>query len=602
MNSPYSIKQSCYLAAKLFSLCSLVALTAMACRDPGSLSQPTWNQDSKTDNNPLHDADFLFDTSRLIDISIDVDPSDWDIIRKQRRDFGQAMLDPNAKPFSYVKADITIDGKKISGVGIRKKGFIGSLDDDFPSLKVKFNEYEKQNPFQGIDRLTLNNNKQDPTLLSQYLTYQLFNKVGIHASRVGFAKVTVNGKYLGVYSNVESVEKPFLKSRYQDDTGVLVEGALADFSPKSLDRFEFKSKAKDKKEADGIETLAKTLENPESLDLEDLEKIIEVDEFLRFWCTESLIGFWDGYASNQNNYFVYQSPKDKKLHFMPWGADGAWMGMSMPFGGFGGQSDAIYANSMLTYYLYQQESIPDRYAQTMKQILKEHWNEEELDAEIDRLVNLLEPQLHARQKFAMKPSVETLRNFVKGRRSTVERALSKKLNIPNKARRPMYASERGKATGKFNVQWKVKHKKGDPVNVSDLEIVVDDQPLKLKDVYATADEMARPQFGFGPNMGEWVPPAMITISGLRTDNKRRISLTLMFDKSSLAATPGEFDVTGSYSDGEGGGGFGPFGGFGQVSVRGKIKLASGGTDEGDAIEGEMDLRLMQIKGGFLDQR
>ena len=73
----------------------------------------------------------------------------------------EAMLDPNAKPFSYVKANITI------------------------------------------------NNKQDPSIVSQFLTYRLFNQVGVQAPRVGFARVTVNGTYLGVYSNVESVEKPF---------------------------------------------------------------------------------------------------------------------------------------------------------------------------------------------------------------------------------------------------------------------------------------------------------------------------------------------------------------------------------------------------------
>ena len=121
----------------------------------------------------------------------------------------EAMLDPNAKPFSYVKANFTVNGQSIEGVGIRKKGFIGSLDDDFPSPKVRFGEFKGRNPFDGIDRLTLNNNKQDPSIVCQFLTYRLFNQVGVQAPRVGFARVTVNGTYLGVYSNVESVEKPF---------------------------------------------------------------------------------------------------------------------------------------------------------------------------------------------------------------------------------------------------------------------------------------------------------------------------------------------------------------------------------------------------------
>ena len=557
---------------------------------------------SESDASPKSDADFLFDSTRLVEISINVDPLAWDTMRKQRRDMMQAMLDPNAKPFSYVKADITIDGKTIRGVGIRKKGFIGSLDDDFPSLKVKFNEFENKNPFQDIDRLTLNNNKQDPSLVSQFLTYRLFNQVGVKAPRVGFAKVSVNGKYLGVYSNIESIEKPFLKARFEDDSGMLVEGALVDFSAKSLDRFETKSKPKDKNAPNPVSDLAKLLDSPETIQLSDIEKVVDVDEFLRYWCTESLIGFWDGYTCNQNNFFAYHNPKDNKLHFMPWGADAAWMGTAMPFGGFGGQSDAIYANSLLAFHLFKQESIPERYRDTMKAILRDHWNEEEIETELARLEALLAPEVHDRQKPMMKMSIEGVRNFVKNRRKAVDRTLAKPLKVPAKARNSMFTSDRGTITGKFMAQWNVKHKKGDPSNVESLAITIDGQVLELRDVYATANEMARPAFGFGPNMAAWVPPATISITGLRTDNKRRATLNLMFDMALLSQTPNEIDVNGSFSDGEsGGGGFGPFGGAGQISVRGKLKLKSAGTSDGDAVEGEMSLQLLQVKGGFMDR-
>src|SRR5690606_32903219 len=104
-----------------------------------------------------------------------------------------------------------IDGVTIDSVAIRKKGFIGSLDEQRPSLKVKFDEYIEQDPIAGLDRLTLNNNKQDESQVSQYLTYRLFNAAGVPAPRCNFARVTVNGEYLGIYSNVESIRRPFLE-------------------------------------------------------------------------------------------------------------------------------------------------------------------------------------------------------------------------------------------------------------------------------------------------------------------------------------------------------------------------------------------------------
>ena len=65
-----------------------------------------------------------------------------------------------------------------------------------------FNEFVEQSPIPGLDRLTLNNNKQDTALVSQVLTYRVFREAGLHAPRCCLVRVIVNGEDLGVYSNV----------------------------------------------------------------------------------------------------------------------------------------------------------------------------------------------------------------------------------------------------------------------------------------------------------------------------------------------------------------------------------------------------------------
>ena len=40
----------------------------------------------------------------------------------------------------------------------------------------------------------------------------------------------------------------------------------------------------------------------ENFDLKEVEKLINLDQFIKFWIMESLLGFWDGYTNNQNNY------------------------------------------------------------------------------------------------------------------------------------------------------------------------------------------------------------------------------------------------------------------------------------------------------------
>ena len=150
-------------------------------------------------------ADQLFDAHRVVEVSFQLAEEDWEKLRRQSRDIGKAFNGTPEDPFTYFQADMTIDGLKIAKVGLRKKGFIGSLDERWPSLKVKFDEYVEQAPIPGLDSLTLNNNKQDSSLASQFLTYRLFNAANVQAPRCSYARVTVSGDYLGICSQVECV-------------------------------------------------------------------------------------------------------------------------------------------------------------------------------------------------------------------------------------------------------------------------------------------------------------------------------------------------------------------------------------------------------------
>ena len=59
--------------------------------------------------------------------------------------------------FSFVPADVTVDGTFVGEIGLRKKGFLGSLDDEKPSLKLKFDRYIEGQSLSGMKRMTLNN-------------------------------------------------------------------------------------------------------------------------------------------------------------------------------------------------------------------------------------------------------------------------------------------------------------------------------------------------------------------------------------------------------------------------------------------------------------
>ncbi|MCY4552278.1 MAG: CotH kinase family protein, partial [Candidatus Poribacteria bacterium] len=345
--------------------------------------------------------DDIFPTDRVIDVQITVSEKDWNTIRFQSRDFMTALNEkrqfgPLDHPYTYVEASVSIDGVVFPEVGIRKKGFIGSQSHTRPSLKIKLNHIDKKGEIEGLTNLTLNNNKQDTSLMSQFMGYALFNAIGSPAPRCAYAKVTVNGKSLGVYSHVETVRKPLLKRAFGNDDGPLYEGTVVDFNEEWENSFEHK-RGDDALGREKIIALIDVLADNQVTEAA-IGELVDLDRFYRFWAIESLLGFWDGYSGNNNNYFIYLNPDTDKFHFLPWGADALFTDFSMDFRRNAQAPTSVKTQGLIAYRLYQLETGRERYAKTMMELLKNHWNAEELLAELDRVAAMIQSYLLPEQR------------------------------------------------------------------------------------------------------------------------------------------------------------------------------------------------------------
>ena len=384
--------------------------------------------------------DEIFPADRVLDIQITMTEKDWDTIRKQTRNLFEVLNEERKKapidgPYSYVDASITIDDHRFPNVGIRKKGFIGSQSASRPSLKVKLNHVDRDGDIEGLTTLTLNNNKQDTALVDQFLGYSLFNNSGSPAPRCAFAKVSVNGVDLGVYSHVETIRKPLVRRAFGNSNGTLYEGTVVDFREGWEGSFE-KKFGKDKRGRAMIKQLIDLLESaqvdsdPEKL----IGKLVDLDAFYRFWALEGLIGFWDGYTGNHNNFFTYLNPENGRFHFLPWGADALFVKYSEL--GYDPKAPiSVKTKGMIAHKLYQSESGRERYAQTLQQLLKEQWNEDALIAETRRLEKLLLPHVVPSQS-DFTEELEELRRFIRTRRSDLVAEISDGMPLWSKIPEP----------------------------------------------------------------------------------------------------------------------------------------------------------------------
>ncbi len=427
----------------------VLALALAACSDDGGGAQPDGGVDAGLDA-PDAAVDLsaaLFPRDRVLDVQITMAPADWAALRSQPRpsDLSDTTCarQPTAPGYTYYSASITIDGTTTAQVGLRKKGNLGSLSTTRPGLRVKANEYVAGQRIAGLEVLTLNNNHQDDALISQCLGYELFAAAGLPASRCAFAHVRVNGEDLGVYSHVESVREEFLARHFADATGNLYEsggdfvvGATGGFQPKT------NSTAPDCSDLDRVVT---ALGAPAAQLPTQLGAVVDLPAYARFWAMEVVTDHWDGYANNQNNFFVYHDPSTDKMSFIPWGIDDLFSGRQRTTRPY-----SVFACGSLPWKLYATPATRAQYLAALRDVLDTVWDAPAIILEIDRMQALLAPLADAEFPARLDP----IRAFVTNREAQLRAELAAGDPVwPYPAGEPSCRIDLGTITASFNASW-----------------------------------------------------------------------------------------------------------------------------------------------------
>ncbi|MCA9516640.1 MAG: CotH kinase family protein, partial [Myxococcales bacterium] len=280
---------------------------------------------------PADPSAVLFDPDRVIEVEITLAPADWAALRAETRAIASVigpdcLSSPPDSPFTWFDADAVIDGHAVTNVGVRKKGFLGSLDPVRPSLKVRTDRNVDGQELLGVDRFTFNNGRQDPSRFAACLTYATFRAAGVPAPRCNLAHVTVNGEDLGVFTHVEDVKKDFMRRFYEEPFGDLYEGQLSDFRDGWTGTFE-KQIDDDEPPSGVLDRVTAALDASDDDVMDALAAVVDLDELVAFWAVEVLVNHWDGYAGNTNNFFAYEEGPGGRLALLPWGADATFTAM-----------------------------------------------------------------------------------------------------------------------------------------------------------------------------------------------------------------------------------------------------------------------------------
>ncbi len=397
----------------------------------------------------------FFSRERLHEVRITLPATEWETLRAEHPDFvaqiGPARTNGRAaRVYLNHRGSVEFDGIVLPDVAVRKKGFIGSVSRFRPSLNLEFAAFADGRKIGGLAKLSANNNQQDPGNIRQCVAYDVFRAAGIAAPRASLARVSVNGESLGIYTLVEPVDRGFAGREFGPGGGGLWEGTLTDFRPEWLRMLEPKAGTR-KKDGRILGEVAAILARTNApLDLDGLAARVDLDRFVTFWATEVLIGHWDGYANNVNNYFVHRRGSDGRLVFVPWGADsclGAREGFVPP-----GAPDSVRATGFLARRLYEDPVWRERYRTRLRGLLDTVWKEEALVAGITRLDGLVGTNATAGGRH--RATVRATREFVKGRRKVLLRELdAPAVDWTAPPRELSFLTEWGKVTATFSAPY-----------------------------------------------------------------------------------------------------------------------------------------------------
>ncbi len=347
-----------------------------------------------------HISDVVFDDTQVLEFSLTFEQINY-----------VELLWTNylAGENEYIPATFEFNGEVYPNVGVRYKGNAScfSYPNDKKPFKIKFDEYDEEQEFHGITKLSLSNQFYDPSFLREKFLFDVFNKY-VSSSRANFIKLYTNGEYLGLYTNVEQVDSRYVKRIFGDDeAGNLFKGdpnGTLEWLGPEPENYYLLYELKTNEELNDWSDLINLIDVLNNTPLEEFPDAFENVFHMYGWiCTHAINNIFvnlDSYVGKGHNYYMYhRTDSDKFIHF-PWDLNLSFATYSSGIMGNDAELTIYYAgDSPGTRPLAEIIHAIDEYLEIYLMIYK-YIYEHELDPEviyprIHELADMIRPAVYA---------------------------------------------------------------------------------------------------------------------------------------------------------------------------------------------------------------
>jgi spore coat protein CotH len=338
---------------KLFIVISLISALLFSCvkdNDPVIIIPPQ-----------VPRLDDIFDISKVTHITLEISTVEWNCLL--------TSFDINPANEEYVLADFNINGGNsdidLDSIGIRIRGNTSrrrpegeegephnriAPDWHHAHFALNFKKYRSNQRYNNLEKINLKWFKDDANYVREVYCYDLFERFGVWtAPKSSYCILTIKIKednksaYFGVYQMVESVDEDYLANRmnsfegvggnlwkcswgaslrYPDRNIMGVENITPD--PNTMQTFTYDLKTNKKALEPAKDELSEFISDFTLKTGEDFKNWvngkIDIPLLLRTYAVNVMVGMWDDYWANTNNYYMYFD-SDGKFYFIPYDYD-----------------------------------------------------------------------------------------------------------------------------------------------------------------------------------------------------------------------------------------------------------------------------------------
>lgn len=303
----------------------------------------------------------IFNIDKVPQISVVVSTAEWNRFL--------ANYDINQDNEEYVLASFSInEGTEVirfDSVGLRLRGNTSrrrpegsegelhqSTNPDWhhAHFTINFKKYVKSQRYHNLEKINLKWFKDDANYVREVYCYDLFERYGVwtapHSSYSTLSikvKEDADSAYFGVYQMIESIDEDYVKNRsnsFYTDNGNLwkcswganlrhvnydqmgVEDVTLD--PNTMQNFTYDLKTNKENLSQASTQLGKFITDFNSKSgvafQTWVENKIDIPLLLKTYAVNVMVGMWDDYWANTNNYYMYFDG-DGKFYFIPYDYD-----------------------------------------------------------------------------------------------------------------------------------------------------------------------------------------------------------------------------------------------------------------------------------------